>query len=293
MNHASSRAVLALLALAACQSRHEPARTDASSGHTATRIVSLDPGLTSLVAALGAAPRLVGRTRHCALPPDVDAPVVGDLRPVPELVLGATPDLVLMADYPSQAADRAALEALGAPVLALPLVTLENLRTATDSLGRRLGLAARATQLNAAMEAALQRTSDCAARLGPPGRAPTVAIIHALDGGFAYTTGGGDHIDGLLARAGLVNALAGHPRTARLGLEVIVAAHPDVILHTAPDPALPDSASALALWRRFPEVPAVGTGRVRVWPDDRLARNGPHLTDVAARLCAFLAGGGR
>ena len=118
-----------------------------------------------------------------------------------------------------------------------------------------------------------------------------MAIIHGLEGGFVYTTGGGDHVEGLLARAGLVNALAGHPRTARLGVEVVVAARPDVILHTAPSAAMTDSASALAIWGRFPELPAVKAGRIRVWPDDRLARNGPHLAAVAGELCNFLASG--
>jgi iron complex transport system substrate-binding protein len=265
--------------------RPDPGPTAAEGPGGVRRVVSLDPSLTELVTALGAGERLVGRTRFCRVADPDAVPVVGDLRPVPEAVLGATPDLVLMADYPSQAADRAGLVALGAPVLALPLVTLADLRAALVTVGGRLGREAEARRRVDALDASLAGLSRCSLQ-----NIKTFAIIHGLDGGHAYTTGGGDHVSALLEQAGLRNALSGHPPTARVGLEVVVAARPDLILHTAPAPAQPDSASAQRLWAAFPEVPAVRHGAVRVWPGDHLARNGPQLAEVADRLCAFLAG---
>jgi iron complex transport system substrate-binding protein len=68
-----------------------------------TRIVSLAPGHTELLFAIGAGNRLVGRTRWCDYPPAIDAiPSVGDgLNPNIESILARDPDLVAFYASPS------------------------------------------------------------------------------------------------------------------------------------------------------------------------------------------------
>ncbi len=254
----------------------------------APRLVSVAPALTSIVVALGAADHLVGVTRHCDVGSDVgeaaSPAVIGDFEPIPERVLAARPDRVLMADYASQRPAREALEALGLEVGTYPLLTLDDLRATTRALGELLGRAAPAARLEAAIDAALR---ELAAWL-PAGPRPRWAVIYGTEPGFVYTTGGGDHIAELLGHTGAANALAGHPRSARLGLERILEAAPDLILHVSPTAGFTGDAAARAFWARWDAIPAVRHGAVFVFPDDRLARNGPHLATVAAPLCTML-----
>jgi len=262
--------------------------------HTATdgqtrRLVSVAPALTAIVVDLGAADELVGVTRHCALPagPKTPPAIIGDFRPVPERVLAARPTHVLMAAYATQAHEREGLEALGLPVKTFDLVTLTDLSNTVRELGVLLGRQGQAEALNTALETAKTRLGACFGPHDGP-RRPSYALIYGTEPGFVYTTGGGDHISELLDLTGATNALSSYPRTARIGLERVLEARPELILYVAPSEEIPDAGAAVASWARWAEVPAVKNGAVRVWPDDRLARNGTHLAGLIPDLCALV-----
>lgn len=276
---AVSAAIVAVW-MAACGPR--PDASEAAS--PSPRLVSVAPALTSIVVALGAAEHLVGVTRHCDPGPSARPALIGDFEPIPERVLAARPDRVLMADYASQRPAREGLAALGLHVDTYPLLTLDDLRATTRALGELLGRPADAARLDDALGKGLAELSACL----PPGPRPRWVVVYGTEPGFVYTTGGGDHVAELLALAGADNALAGHPRSARLGLERILEAAPDLILHVSPTAGFADDAAARAFWGRWDAIPAVRQGAVFVFPDDRLARNGPHLATVAAPLCAML-----
>lgn len=231
---------------------------------------------------LGGDAHLVGVTSHCDAPPAV--PVVGDYAPRPEAVLAQRPELVLMAGYDMQAPTASALAALGLEVRVLPLVTLTQMRASTRTIGQILARTDRA-------DAALAALDDALAAAAPAQGARRVAtlLVYDVQPGFVFTTGGGDHISELLAALGADNVAAGGPVTARLGLERVLAAAPELILHVAPDQRFADSAAALGHWRTWPDLPAVAHGHVVVWPDDALARNGPHLAALVPALAAVIA----
>ncbi|MCC6623026.1 MAG: ABC transporter substrate-binding protein [Deltaproteobacteria bacterium] len=272
------RAALVGLALALASCPAAGPAPDAPAG-PATRVVSLAPALTATLVELGAADRLVGVTRYCDAP---GVQVVGDLEPRLEVVVAQRPDLVVMGEYGSQSGAAEKLRALGLHVRTWPLVTLADMRRATLALG---GLVAR----DEAARALERRLGDALAALAKAGegrRAVRVLIVYDVQPGFVLTTGGGDHVSELVALGGGVNVASPGPVTARLGLEEVVARAPELVLHVAPDPRFPDDAAALSYWRAL--LPAMPAEAVRVWPDDRLARNGPHLAEVAPRLAALL-----
>lgn len=270
-------AAIAALPYAGCERRH-PARTDAP----APRVVSLVPAATAVVVALGAADHLVGVTRYCHA---AGVAVVGDMSPPPERVLAREPDLVLVGDYPSQGPVREKLAALGVDTLPLAFTTLADMRASTLTLGERFDARPAAEALVARLDAALSAGRARAAERGPV----RVLLVYGLEPGFVYTTAGGDHVSELLATIGGVNVVHDGGLTVRLGLEAVLARAPELVLHVAPDAALPDDAAALAFWRAaLPDLPAVKRGQVRVWPNDRLAQNGPWLADVVAPLADLL-----
>lgn len=244
------------------------------------RVVSLAPALTATVRALGGDEHLVGVTSFC----ETDGPVavVGDFSPRPEAVLAQEPDVVLMAGYETQAATASALSALGLEVRTLPLVTLADMRATTLAVARMIRREAAAEALLTAFDRALAEAAP------PPGSKPlAVLLVYDVQPGFVFTTGGGDHISELVARLGGANVADG-PVTARLGLERVLEADPELILHVAPDQRFPSSREALAYWASWPELAATRRGQAVVFGGDGLARNGPHLAQVIPRLAAIL-----
>jgi ABC-type Fe3+-hydroxamate transport system substrate-binding protein len=90
-------------------------------GQPPRRIVSLVPSDTYSLIALGAADRLVGRTRYCVSPEVADVPVVGGTKDIDvDAVIALAPQLVIANQEENT---RVALEALGAARLTV-LVSL-------------------------------------------------------------------------------------------------------------------------------------------------------------------------
>ncbi len=141
-------AVMATVLLA-CESREqqgEGSLVDDAGHHVSlarppTRIVSLAPGHTELLFAIGAGDRVVGRTRWCDYPPAVDAiPSVGDgLNPNVESILAQNPDLVVFYASPSNEPAIARLERLGIATVSMLTDDLADFIRAADLLGTLTG----------------------------------------------------------------------------------------------------------------------------------------------------------
>src|SRR5690606_32243208 len=116
-------AVLVGLAAGACRERSERAAAPEAAPR---RVVTLTPSSTELVAAIGAADRLVGVDRYSEYPPSVkDLPVVGDfLSPNVEVIVRLRPDLVVLDEVQARIAP--ALEAAGIDTIALPMHTIRD-----------------------------------------------------------------------------------------------------------------------------------------------------------------------
>ena len=141
-------AVMATMLLA-CESREqqgEGSLVDDTGHHVSvarppTRIVSLAPGHTELLFAIGAGDRVVGRTRWCDYPPAVDAiPSVGDgLNPNVESILARNPDLVVFYASPSNEPAIARLEQLGIATVSMLTDDLADFIRAADLLATLTG----------------------------------------------------------------------------------------------------------------------------------------------------------
>lgn len=274
-----------MVALALCGAASCQGQPDRSEGRASEPmgVVSLTPTLTSIVAGLGRADRLVGVTRWC---PVEGIPIVGDLRTDLERVVAARPDLVIAGRYLSAAPDLAALRALGFRVLDLPLDSLVHTRRAMAILGERLDAKSQAEAMIGALDQALDDARRRASsRTGP---APRILLVFDVSDGMVYTTGGADHLGEVLQAVGAANVAQGGPKTARLSFERILQLAPDVIVHTAPTNRLPDREAALAFWQTLPSLPAVKRGAVHVWPDSSLATQGPQLAPAIGRLSRLL-----
>lgn len=191
------------------------------------RIVSLSPGFTELLFALGLGDRVVGRTRFDRDPEAVAAiPSVGDgLNPNLEAVLARRPDFVLL--YHSSANRRAVerLEAFGVPSAALRLDGLDDFERVARWLGRLFALEHRADSLLAAFR------EELTAAAKPAGDRPRVAVLVWDNPPIAI--GRASFLSEIVELAGGRNVFDDIPQaSAPVSIEVIAARDPDVVLAT-------------------------------------------------------------
>lgn len=269
----------ALCALAGCD-------PDRSKRHgNPSKIVTLTPSATEIVAALGATGRLVGVDEYSTFPPEVNGlPRVGSfLQPSFEHIVRLRPDLVVADDVHAGAAS--ALRGAGIDVLLTPMHSLPDLRRAFTVIGERTGLERPAAAAVAALDDAV-----AAARARKRGAGVRVLIVIDREAGGLgnmIAASSGSWLDELVAITGAQNVLAGTvARYPKVSPEELLRARPDVILDVS-YAASPERAAAE--WARLPELPAVVHGRVRVLKDPFLLGPSPRVAEALAALEAALA----
>ncbi len=260
------------------------------------RIVSAAPNLTEICCALGLRDRLVGRTRYCTYPPEVEAvPAIGGLIDGSvESLVALKPDVVLIAGTSRALADR--LAPLGLKLESLPDRSLDDLFETITRLGERLGRPKTA----AALVTGIQR--ELAAAAGPVSSgvraAETRATALLLTGTLAdpprppFAAGPGSFYDDLLVRAGLRNVVTDSTAAfAPVSLEFILAADPRFIFELDPAEDRPaGDAGALAVWSKVGSLSAVREGRVHVLRGGQHYILGPRIAGTLAEIVRLTSG---
>ncbi len=254
------------------------------------RLVSLTPGNTELLFAIGAGARLVGVTEFCDYPPAARlVPRVAGFNSLSvERIVAVAPDLVIAArGNPRE--DLESLRRLGLPVFALDPQTVGEVVLAVRRLGALVGAEARAEEVAADLEA---RIAAVRARVETTTARPRVMWGYWSEP--IFTAGARTMIDDVLTLAGGVNVGRLAPGSwPQVGLETVVAWAPEVIITTY-HPAAADTASLAAQIARlqrtegWSSVPAVRDGRVVYVDPDLLSRPGPRLVDALEQVARIL-----
>lgn len=245
----------------------------------ARRIVSLDPAVTELLVALGAADALVGRTRYDTFLPRLrEVPDLGPgLRPNVEAVLAARPDLVLLyASNENRPAARRLREA-GVRTAAFRVDRLADLSRVTRVLGRLTGD-------TAAARLTIDTTAAALARV----RARTAALPHPTVFWHLWDTpllgvGGGSWLDDLVTAAGGRNVYhALRDPSPVITFEDLLRRDPDVILAGA------RTRDRLLRDPRWSGLRAVRTGRVLAVDSTIVNGPSPRVGSSAAEIARLL-----
>lgn len=225
-------------------------------GRAPHRIVSLNPATTEILFAIGAGPRLVGRSEYDVFPDSARmVPSVGAaLRPNVESVLATHPDLIVL--YASQdnrpAADR--FRQAGIQTVAFKNDSIAQFARDARLLGRVTGDSARAATLVDSVMATLARVRAATANLPHP-----TILIHAWDRPIIII-GGGSFLSELLDIAGARNVYADiNAPSAAVTLEDVVKRNPDYVL------ASPVAAPKMRSSESWNAVPAVRAGKLLVY----------------------------
>ncbi len=253
----------------------DPVRSPASP----RRIVSLSPATTEILFALGAGPRVVGRT-HWDTSPDSArlVPDLGDgIRPNVERVLAAHADLVVLYASSENRDAAQALRAAGIPVVALRIDRIADFGRATLLLGRLVGAESRAGLLVDSVTRTLDRVREATRGLPRPS-----VFLPAYDHPL-MAIGAGSFLSELVGIAGGRNVFGDlSAPSPQISFEELLRRNPDVVL------AAPATAMAIARESRWDALPAVRDGHLLVRDTMITARPGVRLGEAAMSFARLL-----
>ena len=283
MSRGPFRIALALgvaTAAAACA----PSAVPPTSERAANRIVSLTPALTEILFAVGAGDRVVGVTAYCDYPPVATSlPKVGGyVNPSVEAVLALSPDLVVVSPGPGNREAALAMQRSGLRLEVVAAETLDESIAAIERVGVLCGEESAGRALAAEVRDRLNAVSKRVAER------PRVRALFCLQIDPIIAAGQGTLPGQLLEVAGGRNVVDA-PRYPRLGIESIFATKPEVILQARMDrPEAGAERLEETFWSRWPAIPAVASGRVRILSDGQALRPGPRVAQAAESLAAIL-----
>jgi len=252
-----------------------------------SRVVTLTPSATELVAVLGAADMLVGVDRYSVHPPRVKKlPKVGDfMHPSFEAIITLKPHLVVLDKVQNKLVPK--LERAGIRTLVLKMHTIDDVHTGIRELGKAIGRQSKAAELTAKL-AADTRAIGKRVALYKGGR-PRVLMLLGREVGTLKTmvaAGPGSFMDELIKKLGATNAMSGSPlRYPKISVEQIMRSQPDVILDAVRQHQV---AAAKADWAKLDRVPAVTNKRIYPLTDQIFMSPGPRVSEALTRLAKLL-----
>jgi iron complex transport system substrate-binding protein len=250
----------------------------------ATRIVSLIPARTDALLALGAADRLIARTRWDEDPAIAHvASVDNALTPSVEWLIAQSPDLVIA--WPDGQARTVVtrLRELGVPVYASAVETVADVERALDHLGTLLGLETRADSLLARIRGTLDSVRTAA------GAAPDVDVAYVLGWDPPTVAGPGTFIHEMLVAAGGRNVFDDAPaKWPQLSVEAMLRRSPQVLIVASGGEGGTDDIAGMLTRPGWRDLPAVQAGRVFTVDADEVNRPGPSLIVTVRRFADIL-----
>lgn len=260
-----------------------PASNGGASEVSPKRLVSLVPGITETLFALGLGPRVVGVSTYCDYPPEASQlPKVGTFTgPVAEVIVGLEPDLVLTSPSPGNQSAVRAIERTGVKVAVVQSEGgLAEARAGMLQVARVAGAAAKGERLVAAIDARMAVLEEAARDL----ERPLVAIVVGREP--LVLAGPANYLGELVTRMGGVNiaqSLGG--RWPRTSLEFLVMSKPQVLVDLSFSmEGAPVESDLLRRWSALASVPALVDGRVITDRASVMLRPGPRMAEAAEAL---------
>ncbi|MGE0115927.1 MAG: helical backbone metal receptor [Steroidobacteraceae bacterium] len=246
----------------------------------ARRIVTLTPGLTELIYAVGAQQWLLATVEYADFPQAAQQiPRIGDAFHVDlEKLLALRPDLVLVWTSGTSATIVEQIKALGLRVESIDVRHLSDVSTSLLRMGELTGMQANAQQAAQAFEQGMQELRSRYA-----GRTPLRVFVE-VNRQPLYTVNGRHVLSEVLNLCGGENVFASLDQLAPvIGVEAVLKADPEVILST--EGTLPEVRQD---WQAWPQLKAVKQKQIVVVSPDATTRATPRLLQGAQDICNAL-----
>lgn len=239
------------------------------------RIVSLAPGITETLYALGLDREIAGVTTFCTYPEAARLkPRIGGFTNISvEKILALNPDLVIGTADGNRQETVAKLESLGIPVYVTNPKTLAEILAVVLQVGMITGKETVARRLTADLQNRVKYFTSLVA-------AQKKYRVFFQVGGEPLITVGRDTLHTqLIDLAGGIN-IAGGEKTLypRYSVEAVVAQQPEVLLFSSMKYA-EDVTQVWGQWRKWPNIPAVRDNRLYIIDTDLIDRASPRIVD--------------
>ena len=252
------------------------------------RVVSLVPGATEVLFAIGAGERVAGVSSFDHWPPEVERlPRLGGLiDPDLEAILTLRPDLAII--DPSQGSLRRQLALSGIATYEYATADVADLLRNMRAFGELLGLSDGAAQSTDKLSADLDAIRARYASDDPPN---VLMVFGRRDGSFAelWVNGGVGFLEELTAIAGGRNVFGDVERPGfKAGLEAVIARVPDVVVELRTDGQ--DAVPAATLEMEWRTLPGFANVRVVTLAAGWMLVPGPRIAKAAQELGERLHG---
>ena len=271
--------LLCMLALFGCQPAAEKHVAQVQA-NAPMRVVSLTPGITELLYAVGAEQTLVATVEYADYPEAAkQLPRIGDgLHIDAERLLALKPDLVLTGGGLTPSAVAQQIKTLGLRTESIESRRLAVIGAALLRLGELTGHQEQARQVAGDFARKVQELRQRYA-----GRAPLNVFIE-VNRQPLYTVNGQEIISEAVQACGGVNVFASLNRLApTVGVEAVLRINPQVIVST--DGTL---AQLQDEWNAWPQLQAVKQKRLYVVSPDTVTRAAPRLLQGMQQVCEAL-----
>lgn len=254
------------------------------------RIISLSPSNTEILFALDLGNRVVGVTKYCNYPAEVEslkdsgkiAVIGGYIDPDLEKILSLHPDLVLASDVNINDTVPA-LEKAGIPTFVVKSNNLSGILTSIKKVGKISGKEAEAFTLTSQMESRIKAVSD------KVGQLQKKKVLYIVWHDPVTTVGVGTFEDEIIGRAGGMNIfhdLSGYPQ---VDPEAIAVRNPEVIIACT---GMGEGTDKPFLWaktdRSLNQTDARHNNRIYQADGDIITRAGPRIVDGLEMFARFI-----
>ena len=244
------------------------------------RLVSLAPGITETLYALGLGDKIAGVTTFCDWPAAVrkKTRIGGFTNPSVEKIVSLRPDLILATADGNRKDTITQLERLGLPVYVINPLNTNGVLKSILHIGEITNRGAVAGKLVATLQNKLDNISHQIRRKSKP------RVFFQLGLEPIVTAGRGTLINEVIERAGGVNVagrdMANYPRYSAEG---IIGAAPEIIIFA---PMVNDNefAAVKRFWQKFKDVPAVKNNKIYPIDADLINRASPRIFDAVEMM---------
>lgn len=248
------------------------------------RIISLAPSITESIFAIDQGHKLVGVTRYSDYPPQAKKiPSVGSYINLNiEKIVSLQPELCLATKDGNPYPAIQQLERAGIPVYALDPRDLPAIMDTIEDLGRLLNAQERADQVARGMRTELKKLQKVVDRTQDRPR-----VFFQIGISPIVSVGSDTFIHELITLAGGLNTAAGPVQYPRYSREDILIFNPDIILINSMSKEEDLAQEEIERWQAFPQIKAVGMGRIHALDASLFNRPTPRLT-TALRILVHL-----
>ncbi len=253
-------------------------------GKPPRRIVSLSPGITEILFALGLEHSIAGVTEFSDYPAAAKhKPRVGSYVNLSlETIVSLNPDLIIASADGNRKDDIEKLAGWGLAVYVVNPQNLQQILNTIQDLGRITGQEQQAKTIVADMRRRKQAVTEAVAELSRR------RVFVQIESNPLITVGQNTFWDNLISLAGGKNIVSGKATGyPRYNLEDVLLSKPDIILVTSMVPTGKEH-QQLAFWMSWKAIPAVRDDRVYVINPDLVDRPGPRIIEGLERLARII-----